>query len=79
MKVVENQESGWYFENMRKLHSIEMKQHIIFSANQLTRSKTNLCLSYKRNMENTQDSFSKYFVLSRGWEVRDCEDLGSYP
>ena len=30
-------------------------------------------------MENIQDLFSKYFILSRGYEVRDCEDLGSYP
>ena len=59
---------------------IEMNQHIfIFTVNQLTRIKTNLCLSYKTNMENIQDSFSKYFILSRGYEVRDCEDLGSYP
>ena len=57
---------------------LEMKQHIIFSVNQLTRIKTNLCLSYKTNMENIQDSFSKYFILSRGYEVRDCEDVGSY-
>ena len=42
-----------------------MKQHIIFSVNQLTRIKTNLCLSYKTNMENIQDSFSKYFILSK--------------
>ena len=26
-----------------------------------------------------QDSFSKYFILSRDFQVRDCEDLGSYP
>ena len=39
-----------------------MKQPIIiiFSVNQLTRIKTKLCLSYKTNMENIQDSFSKY-------------------
>ena len=30
-------------------------------------------------MESIQDSFSKYFILSRGYEVKDCEDLGSYP
>ena len=58
---------------------LEMKQHIIFSVNELTRIKTNLCLSNKTNMENIQDLFSKYFILSRGYEVRDCEDLGSYP
>ena len=48
--------------------NLEMKQHIIiiFSVNQLTRIKTNLCLSYKTNMENIQDSFSKYFILCRG-------------
>ena len=57
---------------------LEMKQHIIFSVNELTRIKTNLCLSNKTNMENIQDLFSKYFILSRGFEVRDCEDLGSY-
>ena len=56
-----------------------MKQHIFFSVNQLTRIKTNSCLFYKTTMENIQDSFSKYFILSRGYEVRDCEDLGSYP
>ena len=59
---------------------LEMKQNIIiFSVNKLTRIKTNLCLSDKTNMENIQDLFSKYFILSRGYEVRDCEDLGSYP
>ena len=57
---------------------LEMKQHIIFSVNELTRIKTNLCLSNKTNMENIQDLFSKYFILSRGYEGRDCEDLGSY-
>ena len=57
---------------------LEMKQHIIFSVNELTRIKTNLCLSNKTNMENIQDLFSKYFILSRGFEIRDCEDLGSY-
>ena len=57
---------------------LEMKQHIIFSVNELTRIKTNLCLSDKTNMENIQDLFSKYFILSRGFEIRDCEDLGSY-
>ena len=57
---------------------LEMKQHIIFSVNELTRIKTNLCLSNKTNMENIQDLFSKYFILSKGYEVRDCEDLGSY-
>ena len=56
-----------------------MKRYIIFSVNQLTRIKRNLCLFYTTNMENIQDSFSKYFILSRGYEVRDCEDLGSYP
>ena len=56
-----------------------MKQRIIiFSVNQLTRIKTNVCLPYKTNMENIQDSFSKYFILSRGEEAWDCEDLGSY-
>ena len=29
-------------------------------------------------MENIQDSFSKDFILSRGYEVKDCENLGSY-
>ena len=59
---------------------LEMKQHIIiFSVNELTRIKTNLCLSDKTNIENIQDLFSRYFILSRGYEVRDCEDLGSYP
>ena len=58
---------------------LEMKQYIIFSVNQLTRIKVNLYLSNKTNMENIQDLFSKYFILSRGYEVRDCEDLGSYP
>ena len=55
---------------------LEMKQHIIiiFSVDQLTRFKANLYLSYKTNMENIQDSFSKYFILSRGYKVRDCED-----
>ena len=52
-----------------------MEQHIIiiFSVNQLTRIKTNLCLSYKTNMENIQDSFSKYFILGRGYDydIRD--------
>ena len=58
-----------------------MKQHIIiiFSVNQLTKIKTNLCLSYKTNMENIQGSISKYSILSWGLENRDCEDLGSYP
>ena len=58
-----------------------MKQHIIiiFSVNQLTKIKTNLCLSYKTNMENIQGSVSKYSILSWGLENRDCEDLGSYP
>ena len=57
-----------------------MKQHIIiFSVNELTRIKANLCLSDKINMENIQDLFSRYFILSRGYEVRNCEDLGSYP
>ena len=55
-----------------------MKQHIIFSVNQLTRIKTNLCLSYKTNNKNIQDLFSKYLILSRDYEVRDCENLGSY-
>ena len=59
---------------------LEMKQNIIiFSVNELTRIKTNLCLSDKTNIENMQDLFSRYFILSRGYEVRDCEDLGSYP
>ena len=59
---------------------LEMKQNIIiFSVNELTRIKTNLCLSDKTNIENIQDLFSRYFILSRGYEVRDCEDLGSYP
>ena len=59
---------------------LEMKQHIIiFSVNELTRIKANLCLSDKINMENIQDLFSRYFILSRGYEVRNCEDLGSYP
>ena len=58
---------------------LEMKQYIIFSVNQLTRIKVNLYLSNKTNMENIQDLFSKYFILSRGYEVRDCEDLVSYP
>ena len=59
---------------------LEMKQHVnIFSVNQSTRIKAKLCLSYKTNMENMQDSFSKYFILSRDCKVRDCEDLGSYP
>ena len=32
---------------------LEIKQHIIiFWVNQLTRIKTNLCLSYKTNMDN---------------------------
>ena len=58
---------------------LEIKQHIIiFSVNQLTRIKANLCLSYKTNTENMQDSFSK-FIQSMDWEVRDWEDLGSYP
>ena len=58
---------------------LEMKQNIIiFSVNELTRIKTNLCLSDKTNIENIQDLFSRYFILSRGYEVRDCEDLGSY-
>ena len=45
-----------------------MKQHIIiiFSVNPLTRFKTNLCLSYKTNMVNMQDSFSKYSILAGG-------------
>ena len=51
-----------------------MKQYIIFSVNQLTRIKTNLCLFYTTNMEN----IPKYFILSWGFEVRDCKDLGSY-
>ena len=38
-----------------------------------------MSILYKTNMENIQDLFSKYFILSRGYEVRDCEDLGSYP
>ena len=59
---------------------LEMKQNIIiFSVNELTRIKTNLCLSDKTNIENIQDLFSRYFILSRGYEVRNCEDLGSYP
>ena len=59
---------------------LEMKQNIIiFSVNELTRIKTDLCLSDKTNIENIQDLFSRYFILSRGYEVRDCEDLGSYP
>ena len=37
---------------------IEMNQHIfIFTVNQLTRIKTNLCLSYKTNNKNIQDLF----------------------
>ena len=54
----------------------EMNQHIIivFSVNQYTGFKTNLCLCYKTNMEKIQDFFSKYFILSRGYDVRDCED-----
>ena len=38
-----------------------MKQHIIiiFSVKQLTRIKITLRLSYKKNIENIQDSFSK--------------------
>ena len=58
---------------------LEMKQHIIFLVNELIRIKTNLCLSDKINMENIQDLFSRYSILSRGYEVRNCEDLGSYP
>ena len=59
---------------------LEMKQNIIiFSVNELTRIKANLCLSDKTNIENIQDLFSRYFILSRGYEVRNCEDLGSYP
>ena len=30
-------------------------------------------------MENVQGSFSKYFILRSGQEVRDYEDLGLYP
>ena len=58
-----------------------MKQHIIniFLVNQLTRIKTKLWIFYKTSMENIQDSFSKYFILNRDEEVRDCEDLDSYP
>ena len=37
-----------------------------FSHNKLTKFKTNFCLAYKTNMENIQDSFSKYFILGRG-------------
>ena len=63
------------------LEKLEMKQHIIniFLVNQLTRIKTKLWIFYKTSMENIQDSFSKYFVLNRDEEVRDCEDLDSYP
>ena len=68
----------WHFI-MPLEKDLEMKQHIIFSVNQLTRIKVNLCLSNKTNVENIQDLFSKYFILSRGYELRDCEDLGSYP
>ena len=58
---------------------IEMNQHIfIFTVKQLTRIKTNLCLSYKTNNKNIQDLFWKYLILSRDYEVRDCENLGSY-
>ena len=45
----------------------------------LTRTKTNLRLSYKTNIQNIQDSFSNYFILSTGKEVRDCVDLVPYP
>ena len=49
-------------------NDIEMNQHIfIFTVNQITRIKTNLCLSYKTNNKNIQDSFSKYLILSRDW------------
>ena len=42
-----------------------MKQHIIIlSVNQLTRMKINLCVSYKTNMENIQDSFSYHHFYS---------------
>ena len=63
------------------LEKLEMKQHIIniFLVNQLTRIKTKLWIFYKTSMENIQDSFSKYFILNRDEEVRDCEDLDSYP
>ena len=62
---------------------LEMKQHIIiiFSVNQLTKIKTILCQSYKTNRKYTRHIFItlKYFILSRGQEGRECEDLGSYP
>ena len=47
--------------------AFKMKQNIItiFSVNQLIDSKQ-ICLSSKTYMENIQDSFSKFFILSRG-------------
>ena len=66
----------WHFE--KKMQKMQKRHSSLNWINQLTRFKTNLCLSYKTNMENIKHSFSKYFILIRGQEVRDCEDWDLY-